>query len=172
MMTTPDITTLPYRPNVGAVIFRADGKILIARRTDMPGVGGPLSEGVWQCPQGGMDDGETPREAVLREVQEEIGTDKLHILHEHPDWIAYDLPHHLIGKALGGRFRGQTQKWFAIAFTGTDDDINLAAQNPPEFDAFQWVDLDSLPERNVGFKKPIYEKLVRDFASFSKATQN
>ncbi|MCC6104922.1 RNA pyrophosphohydrolase [Acetobacter sp.] len=168
-MTALSPNSLPYRPNVGALIFRADGKVFIARRTDMPGVGGPLSEGVWQCPQGGIDEGETPEAAVLREVQEEIGTDKLHILKEHPEWIAYDLPENLIGKALGGKYRGQTQKWFALAFTGTDQDINLNLQNPPEFDAFQWVDLASLPQRNVGFKKPIYEKLVQDFAYFTRA---
>lgn len=168
-MTVLSPDTLPYRPNVGALIFRADGKVFIARRTDMPGVGGPLSEGVWQCPQGGIDEGETPEAAVLREVQEEIGTDKLRILKEHPEWIAYDLPENLIGKALGGKYRGQTQKWFALAFTGTDQDINLNLQNPPEFDAFQWVNLASLPQRNVGFKKPIYEKLVRDFACFTHA---
>nr|WP_298795348.1 RNA pyrophosphohydrolase [uncultured Acetobacter sp.] len=160
---------LPHRPNVAAMIFRADGRILIARRTDQPGAGGPLSEGVWQCPQGGIDAGEDPQTAVFREVREELGLDAstLRILHEHPDWITYDLPEHLIGKALGGRFRGQTQKWFALAFTGTDADIRLDAHLPPEFDAFQWIDLAALPSENVGFKKPIYERLARDFSSFA-----
>lgn len=169
MNTTPDAANLPYRPNVAAMIFRADGRILIARRTDQPGAGGPLSEGVWQCPQGGIDEGEDPKAAVFREVWEELGLDasNLRLLHEHPDWITYDLPEALIGKALGGRFRGQTQKWFALAFTGTDADIQLDAQTPPEFDAFQWIDLADLPSGNVGFKKPIYERLARDFAPFA-----
>lgn len=162
-MTPETLQNLPYRPNVGALIFRADGKVLIARRTDMPGIGGPLTEGVWQCPQGGIDGTETPHDAVLREAREEIGTDKLHITGEYPEWIAYDLPPNLIGKALGGRFRGQTQKWFTLAFTGTDADINLNQQTPPEFDAFQWVELATLPALNVGFKKPVYEKLVDYF---------
>ncbi|MFT9062341.1 MAG: RNA pyrophosphohydrolase [Acetobacter persici] len=169
MSTSPHAESLPYRPNVAAMIFRADGRILIARRTDQPGAGGPLSEGIWQCPQGGIDDGEEPEAAVFREVHEELGlpSGMLHILQEHPDWITYDLPEYLIGKALGGRFRGQTQKWFALAFTGTDADIRLDAQTPPEFDAIQWIELADLPSGNVGFKKPIYERLVQDFAPFA-----
>lgn len=167
-MTDASSPSLPYRPNVGAMIFHADGRIFIARRTDMPGAGGPLSEGSWQCPQGGIDAGEDPKKAVLREVAEEIGTDKVRILAEHPEWITYDLPQHLIGRALGGKYRGQTQKWFALAFEGTDADIRLDAQTPAEFDAWQWIDLATLPQQNVGFKKPIYERLVQDFAQFAK----
>lgn len=165
MMRDSSGYSLPYRRNVGALIFRADGKILIARRADMPGAGGPLSEGVWQCPQGGIDNDEAPDSAVLREAEEEIGTTKLCIVQECSDWISYDFPDHLIGKAMGGRFRGQTQKWFALAFSGSDSDINLNLQNPPEFDAFRWIELEALPEQNVGFKKPVYEKLVAYFSN-------
>ncbi|MFT8368094.1 RNA pyrophosphohydrolase [Acetobacter papayae] len=165
--TAPPASALPYRPNVGAMIFHPDGRVFIARRTDMPGAGGPLSEGTWQCPQGGIDEGEDPAQAVLREVWEETGTHAVHILAEHPEWIAYDLPDHLIGKALGGRYRGQTQKWFALAFTGQDADIRLDTHLPAEFDAWMWVDLNTLPARNVGFKKPIYERLARDFAGLT-----
>ncbi|MCX2560140.1 RNA pyrophosphohydrolase [Acetobacter farinalis] len=169
MSTSHAAEALPYRPNVAAMIFRKDGRILIARRMDQPGAGGPLSEGVWQCPQGGIDEGEDPKTAVFREVQEELGLDAslLHLLQEHPDWITYDLPEHLIGKALGGRFRGQTQKWFALAFNGTDADIRLDAHTPAEFDAFQWINLADLPFGNVGFKKPIYERLVQDFGALA-----
>ncbi|OUJ13273.1 RNA pyrophosphohydrolase [Acetobacter okinawensis] len=162
-----DPTTLPYRPNVGALIFNADGHVLIARRTDMPGAGGPLTQGTWQCPQGGIDDGEDPHTAVLREVGEELGTEHVRILAEHPEWIQYDLPAALIGKALGGRYRGQTQKWFALRFTGTEADICLNRHLPAEFDAWMWVELASLPEQSVGFKKPIYEQLVRAFSHFA-----
>lgn len=164
-----DPNSLPYRPNVGALIFNAEGRVFIARRTDMPGAGGPLSEGTWQCPQGGIDEGEDPRTAVLREVGEEIGTDRVTILAEHPDWIQYDLPDALIGHALGGRYRGQTQKWFALRFTGTEADIRLDSHLPAEFDAWMWVDLASLPSHSVGFKKPIYERLVKDFGQFAVA---
>ncbi|GBQ31231.1 RNA pyrophosphohydrolase [Acetobacter fabarum] len=164
-----DPNTLPYRPNVGALIFNAQGQVLIARRTDMPGAGGPLSQGTWQCPQGGIDEGEDPRTAVLREVGEELGTSHVRILAEHPEWIAYDLPVALIGHALGGRYRGQTQKWFALRFTGTEADIQLDSHLPAEFDAWMWIDLQTLPNCSVGFKKPIYEQLVRDFARHAVA---
>lgn len=167
MTDATDAGGLPYRRNVGAMLFNDRGQILIGRRTDMPGAGGPLEDGVWQCPQGGIDDGETPEQAVLRELHEEIGTDRATILAAHPDWLTYDLPPALIGKALGGRYRGQTQKWFALRFTGTDADISLDAQQPAEFDAWQWVDLATLPTRNVGFKRDIYVTLARDFASFA-----
>ena len=162
-----DPNTLPYRPNVGALIFNADGRVLIARRTDMPGAGGPLSQGTWQCPQGGIDEGEDPRTAVLREVEEELGTDRIRILAERAEWIEYDLPAALIGHALGGRYRGQTQKWFALRFTGTEADIHLDRHLPAEFDAWMWIDLDTLPDGPVGFKKPIYEQLVREFARYA-----
>ncbi|MBB2155508.1 RNA pyrophosphohydrolase [Gluconacetobacter diazotrophicus] len=163
-----DAATLPYRRNVGAMLFNVQGRILIGRRTDQPGAGGPLDGGVWQCPQGGIDADEDPEEAVLRELREEIGTDRAVIMGARPDWLTYDLPAALIGRALGGRYRGQTQKWFALRFTGQDSDIRLDDQQPPEFDAWQWIDLPSLPERNVGFKRDIYRTLVRDFARFSQ----
>jgi putative (di)nucleoside polyphosphate hydrolase len=165
--TTTQASALPYRPNVGAMIFHPDGRVFIARRTDMPGAGGPLNEGTWQCPQGGIDEGEDPAQAVLREVWEETGTRAVRILAEHPEWISYDLPAPLVGKALGGRYRGQTQKWFALAFTGQDTDIRLDTHTPAEFDTWMWADLHTLPTRNVGFKKPIYERLIRDFADFA-----
>jgi len=158
--------TLPYRPNVGAVLFARDGRVLVARRTDMPNAEGPA--GGWQLPQGGMDEGEDPRAAVLRELAEEIGTDKAEILGEHPDWLTYDLPPELIGVALKGRWRGQKQKWFALRFTGTDADIRLDADPHPEFDAWRWTDLAGIPALAVAFKRPIYEVLARDFAHFAR----
>ncbi|GBR07169.1 dinucleoside polyphosphate hydrolase [Acetobacter oeni LMG 21952] len=132
----------------------------------MPGAGGGPDEGVWQCPQGGIDDGEQPDVAVLREVQEETGMTSLTRLGEYPDWLSYDLPDHLIGKALGGRFRGQTQKWFALRFTSDESEIRLDLQAHQEFDAWKWIELAELPRLNVGFKKPVYEKLAVAFARF------
>ena len=156
---------LPYRPNVGAVLFNAAGLILVARRADMPNAEG--SPGGWQLPQGGMDEGEDPAVAVFRELEEEIGTAKAEILAEHPDWLNYDLPPELIGKALGGRYRGQTQKWFALRFLGADSDIRLDLDPHPEFDAWRWARLAELPRMAVPFKRAIYERLAADFARFA-----
>ncbi|GBQ88411.1 dinucleoside polyphosphate hydrolase [Gluconacetobacter johannae DSM 13595] len=161
------MTPLPYRRNVGAMLFNAAGRVLIARRTDMEGAGGPPDQGVWQCPQGGIDADEQPEQAVLRELHEEIGTDRAVILGAHPDWLTYDLPPALLGRALGGRYRGQTQKWFALRFLGTDADIRLDTHQPAEFDLWQWVDLPTLADRNVGFKREIYRTLIRDFARYA-----
>lgn len=158
--------SLPYRPNVGAVLFNADGLILVARRADLPNAEG--APGGWQLPQGGVDAGEDLRVAVLRELEEEIGTAKAEIIAEHPDWLSYDLPPELLGKALGGKYRGQTQKWFALRFTGTDADIRLDLDPHPEFDAWRWARLAELPEMAVAFKREIYERLARDFAEFAK----
>lgn len=162
-MTQP--VALPYRRNVGAVIFNAEGHVFVARRTDMQGAEGGPEEGVWQCPQGGIDDQEEPEQAVFREIAEETGMTSLSLLSEYPTWLTYDLPDHLIGKALGGRFRGQTQKWFALKFTGPATEIRLDLQPHREFDAWKWVPLSTLPTLNVGFKRPIYEKLANIFAS-------
>ena len=157
--------TRPYRRNVGAVLFNPAGLVFVARRADTPYAieGGP---GGWQLPQGGIDAGEEPRVAVLRELAEEIGTDKAEIIAEHPDWLTYDFPPRLT-HALGGRFRGQRQRWFALRFTGTDADIRLDADPHPEFDAWRWAHLAELPALAVDFKRPIYEVLARSFAQFA-----
>lgn len=157
---------LPYRPNVGAVLFNAEGLILVARRADMPNAEG--AAGGWQLPQGGVDPGEDLRAAVLRELEEEVGTAKAEILAEHPEWLNYDLPAELQGKALGGKYRGQTQKWFALRFTGTDADIRLDLDPHPEFDAWRWACLSELPAMAVAFKREIYRRLATDFAGFAR----
>lgn len=157
---------LPYRPNVGAVLFNAEGLILVARRADMPNAEG--AAGGWQLPQGGVDPGEDLRAAVLRELEEEVGTAKAEILAEHPEWLNYDLPAELQGKALGGKYRGQTQKWFALRFTGTDADIRLDLDPHPEFDAWRWARLSELPAMAVAFKREIYLRLATDFAGFAR----
>ena len=160
-----EAASLPYRPNVGAVLFNPSGLVLVARRADFPNAEGPA--GGWQLPQGGIDADEDPRSAVLRELAEEIGTDRAEIIGEHPDWLFYDLPAHLIGIALHGRWRGQRQRWFALRFTGADSDIRLDADPHPEFDAWRWTPLAELPELAVDFKRPIYEILARSFAQFA-----
>jgi putative (di)nucleoside polyphosphate hydrolase len=156
---------LPYRPNVGAVLFGPGGRIFVARRADLPNAEG--APGGWQLPQGGIDADEDPREAVLRELAEEIGTDRADIIGEHPDWLTYDLPPELLGRALGGRYRGQRQRWFALRFTGTDADIRLDLDPHPEFDAWRWAALADLPALAVPFKRAIYETLAVSFARFA-----
>jgi putative (di)nucleoside polyphosphate hydrolase len=161
------MSALPYRLNVGAVLFSGDGRVLVARRADMPNAEGPA--GGWQLPQGGIDSGEDPRTAVLRELAEEIGTARAEIIGEHPDWLTYDLPRHLIGVALRGRYRGQRQRWFALRFTGEDADIRLDLDPHPEFDAWRWARLAELPGLAVDFKRPIYTTLAASFARFAAA---
>ena len=159
------MTDLPYRDNVGAVLFSRDGLVLVARRADLPNAEG--APGGWQLPQGGMDEGEDPRVAVFRELEEEIGTAQAKILAEHPDWLTYDLPPALIGKALGGTYRGQRQRWFALRFSGDDSDIRLDLDPHPEFDAWRWAPLADLPALAVSFKRDIYTVLARDFCQFT-----
>lgn len=156
---------LPYRPNVGAVLFDRRGLVFVARRADMPNA--ESAPGGWQLPQGGIDAHEDPRVAVLREMKEEIGTNRATILGEHPEWLTYDLPEALIGRALGGKYRGQRQRWFALRFTGTDADIRLDLDPHPEFDAWRWVPLTDLAALAVAFKAPIYQTLMHSFARYS-----
>jgi len=159
------VTDLPYRPNVGAVLFNPLGEVFVARRADLPNAEG--APGGWQLPQGGIDDAEDPRAAVLRELQEEIGTGAATIIGEHPNWLTYDLPPELLGKALGGRYRGQRQRWFALRFKGRDSDVRLDLDPHPEFDAWRWVPLAELPSLAVAFKRPIYDVLAQSFARFA-----
>ena len=159
------MSALPYRPNVGAALFNPQGKLFVARRAGLPNAEG--APGGWQLPQGGIDEREDPREAVLRELAEEIGTGDARIIGEHPDWLTYDLPPELLGRALGGRYRGQRQRWYALRFTGQDGDIRLDLDPHPEFDAWRWAELAELPGMAVGFKRPIYDVLAQSFARFA-----
>jgi putative (di)nucleoside polyphosphate hydrolase len=161
------MTDLPYRPNVGAVLFNPNGLVFVARRADLPNAEGPA--GGWQLPQGGIDAGEDPRTAVLRELEEEIGTSRAEVIGEHPEWLTYDLPADLVGIAWRGRYRGQRQRWFALRFTGQDSDVRLDLDPHPEFNAWRWVELAELPELAVPFKRSIYETLARSFAPIAAA---
>ncbi|HQT65569.1 MAG: RNA pyrophosphohydrolase [Acidocella sp. 20-57-95] len=160
-----DSENLPYRLNVGAVLFNHAGMVLVARRAHFPNAEGPA--GGWQLPQGGIDKDEDPAAAVFRELGEEIGTANAAIISEYPDWLQYDLPPELIGVAFKGRYRGQRQKWFALRFLGEDSDIRLDADPHPEFDAWRWASLSELPGLAVAFKRPIYEALAIEFAKFA-----
>ncbi|CAK0747214.1 RNA pyrophosphohydrolase [uncultured Gammaproteobacteria bacterium] len=157
--TTPSklisIESLPYRPCVGIMLIAKGGQVFTARRIDTPNG--------WQMPQGGINPGESPAVAALRELKEEIGTDYAELLAETAGCLRYDLPDYLIGKAWKGRYRGQEQKWFAARFTGVDADIDLTANKHPEFDAWRWVPVESLTELIVPFKRAIYQAVVEEF---------
>lgn len=153
------IDELPYRAGVGVMLINRAGLIFIGRRINQ-------ETEAWQMPQGGIDPGETPQEAVRRELHEEVGTDRAVILAESAGWLTYDLPRHLVGKVLQGCFRGQRQKWFAFRFEGEDKDINLAASPHPEFDAWRWVALEALPALIVPFKRAVYSALIEEFRPF------
>jgi len=140
------------------MVLNRDGLVLVARRIDMP------SE-AWQMPQGGIDGRESPIEAARRELCEEIGTCNGEFLGESRDWYSYDLPAELAGKLWRGRFRGQTQKWFAFRFAGDDSEINLETETP-EFLAWKWVEPDEVPRLIVPFKRDIYAAILTEFAPF------
>ena len=159
------MSDLPYRPNVGAALVNRDGLVFVARRAGTPNAEGPA--GGWQLPQGGIDEGEDPSTAVMRELEEEIGTRKAELIGEHPNWLTYDLPPHLRGVAWRGRYRGQRQRWFALRFIGQDSDIRLDLDPHPEFDAWRWISLPELPALAVPFKREIYEVLAESFARFA-----
>jgi putative (di)nucleoside polyphosphate hydrolase len=133
------------------------GEAFIGRRIGMP------TTPAWQMPQGGIDRGETPRQAALRELEEEVGTAKAEVLGESRIWLTYDLPRELAGGVWGGRYRGQRQKWFAMRFTGSDADFNLATEHP-EFDAWKWVTPHRLPELIVPFKRQLYIDVLSEFS--------
>ena len=159
------MSDLPYRPNVGAALFNRDGLLFVARRADRSNAAG--AAGGWQLPQGGIDEGEHPRAAILRELAEEIGTDRAEIIGEHPDWLTYDLPPELLGRSLGGRYRGQKQRWFALRFTGADTDIRLDLDPHPEFASWRWARIEELPSLAVSFKREVYQVLAQSFARFA-----
>jgi putative (di)nucleoside polyphosphate hydrolase len=159
-----------YRPCVGVVLINRDGLVFIGRRRNKA-----LAEHVapgyeWQMPQGGIDRGEDPYAACLRELQEETNVQSVSLLAEAKDWYSYDLPNTIAEEAWRGRYQGQRQKWFALRFEGPDSEINIEAPggHRPEFDAWRWERMELLPELIIPFKRPVYERVVADFLPYAK----
>jgi putative (di)nucleoside polyphosphate hydrolase len=169
-MTTPSKTIkaedLPYRPCVGVMIINKDGLVWAGRRIPVGNSEYDGSPQLWQMPQGGIDEGEDPLTAAHRELYEETGMKSVVLLAEASDWINYDLPPALIGIGLKGKFRGQTQRWFAFRFEGDDSEVAInppPGGHEPEFDAWEWKEMEDLPELIVPFKRTVYDRVVAEF---------
>jgi putative (di)nucleoside polyphosphate hydrolase len=162
---------LPYRACVGVMLINRQGLIFVGRRADR----GNEPEGAgqwWQMPQGGLGEGEEPEAAAKRELQEETGVTRARIVGRTRHWYNYDLPDGLIGTAWHGRYRGQTQLWFAARFEGEDSEIDLSPEpgHEQEFDAWRWVELNELPGLVVSFKRAVYEGVIGEFERFVHGT--
>lgn len=161
-----DPELLPYRPCVGAMILNARGLVWVGHRIAEPDSEYSGTAKLWQMPQGGIDKGEQPLDAARREVFEETGMQSLTLMEEATDWITYDLPPHLVGVALKGKYRGQAQKWFAFRFTGDEREIRIdppPAGEKAEFDQWSWRPMAELPGLIVPFKRLVYDQVVAAF---------
>ncbi len=161
---------LPYRRCVGIMVINQSGKIWMGHRPVIDNDEFKPDDLRWQMPQGGIDKGEEPLAAAKRELWEETGMRSVSLLAQTSGWLNYDLPRDLIGSALKGKYRGQTQKWFAFRFEGKDGEINIT--NPPdgapvEFDQWEWVDIDEVPKRIVPFKSGVYQQVVAAFRNLT-----
>lgn len=173
MPDRPDRDSLPYRDCVGVALFNREGNVFVGRRRSE---GDPdqsaAFDAPWQMPQGGIDKGEDPLRAAIRELYEETNVTAVSLLAEAPEWIYYDLPDEALGIAWKGRYRGQRQRWFAFAFTGEDREIDVESpaggKFPAEFDAWRWERLSRTPSLIVPFKRDAYEKVVAAFADIPR----
>ncbi|VTZ51512.1 RNA pyrophosphohydrolase [Methylocella tundrae] len=155
-----------YRPCVGIMLLNRDGLVFVGRRRSKRPLEQPRVGHEWQMPQGGIDPGENPFDAAMRELREETNVYSASLLAESPDWYTYDLPEEYSRKSWKGRFQGQRQKWFALRFEGDDGEIDIdnpAGGQKPEFDAWRWAPIDHLVDLIIPFKRPVYERVVESF---------
>lgn len=159
VLTPAQISALPYRPCVGVMLVNRSGAVFAGQRLDS-------TAEAWQMPQGGIDPGEEPMRAALRELVEETGIAEasVSVVTQTADWITYDLPHDLVPKIWKGRYRGQRQLWFLMRFLGTDAEVNIRTSHP-EFRAWRWIAPDELLERIVPFKRATYATVIEAFRS-------
>lgn len=168
-----DDGALPYRPCVGVALFNPAGLVFVGRRRREAGPEHVAEGHAWQMPQGGIDDGEAPLAAALRELHEETNVpgEAVTLLGETRDWLAYDLPSDVMKQAWKGRYRGQRQKWFAFGLTGREDVIDVdspgGGAHKAEFDAWRWERLEALPGLIIPFKRPVYEGVVAAFSGLA-----
>ena len=148
-----------YRQGVGIMLLNADRSVFMGRRI------GVLSGG-WQMPQGGIDDSEDYQSAAMRELFEEAGTDKVEVLGVSRDWLSYDLPKQMAKRSWNGKYKGQSQKWFAMRFTGTSNDIDLRSHRKPEFDNWMWMKPARCLHEIIDFKRALYKSVFNEFKDF------
>lgn len=166
-----EMAQFAYRPCVGIALFNSEGLVFIGRRRKRAGAAATVGY-EWQMPQGGIDLGEVPRAAALRELREETGVSSVSFLAEAPEWLTYDLPLDLTRRSWKGRYKGQTQKWFAFRFEGDEREINIEKPeggHKPEFDAWRWERMERLPELIIPFKRQVYESVLVRFKPFAAA---
>ncbi|OFZ98034.1 MAG: RNA pyrophosphohydrolase [Betaproteobacteria bacterium RIFCSPLOWO2_02_FULL_62_17] len=148
-----------YRPNVGIVLCNTHNEVFWGKR---------IKEHSWQFPQGGIDHGETPMEAMYRELREEVGLLPSHvrILGRTRDWLRYDVPSHWTRRDWRGVYRGQKQIWFLLRLVGRDSDVCLRISAKPEFDAWRWNDYWVQLESVIEFKREVYRKALSELSRY------
>ena len=154
-MEKSSVEARPYRRGVGVMLLNRDGLVWVGRRVNTPDA--------WQMPQGGIDDGETPRDAAMRELTEETAARSVDVIAQAKRWLRYDLPPRLADRSWNGRYRGQEQLWFACRFTGSEQELDPQAVSHPEFSAWRWASIEDLTSLIVPFKRPLYSAVVAEF---------